>query len=1316
MNNFRDLMDGLGLTPQTWSPGPGRVSEYVAGSPIAQQVARKRALAQLAAQIQVPQYGAGVSGGNNPLAEFNGVGSSYNAPNPDDGFQFSDIGGALKDGFMKAIEVIDTPRAYVSSALKEGMDAFWATDVGRWTNDLGEDTDLTDAEWKAKLDAMGATGGWENADFTQQASEHKGFGDWIEMYDTEKDTPMWLKRTVGFFGDVGSDPTLRVAATGKTVARGAGLVDDVIRQAVNEGGRNQIGKALLSKAAQEGVELESAALIKSAMQRGRGALTPKALARAGVDDALAAKLGLPSMSREFLGVSVKGSATAAHVVEGAKGAVKEALGSTAAARYLRALRVSSRDGERALINAIRDKGTSAEKVLAATHMLSESGLAKSATDKWSSVKFLSLKQRLAPLRELDEAGRVNLTHAVEDMAHGEFNGLAGELDAAFGSVADDMIGFGVEFEKRQGYMPHLLTLEARKSNDPLVKAWLSKADSEKFFQKARTLTAGKTFLGETLQHGTIKEINDISARKLGFKVLEDDSATLLGVYLGQAHDAVQMAHLRVGLKARGVATDAIVMRELSEDQAKVLAETQAKAVAEWGAQTVALRDGTHVRFDQARQIGRELKVRRRKVLGELDALRANVNKVARDRSAWEARIGVLRADLPSLERALEQARSVAKKARGTAQAGARKRVAVLERALEVRTTELAALEARIAKLPKGGIVAKVAKAEYADVSKNIDQLTQDLAGFADDQARLHQAVTPLGQAGIAGEEAFRNMEAHVADVTDQINKDAANVLDADMTTLALEGKIQVLDTLMGKLDEGIAKAKKKGFVRGGADHEAVRTHVNQVRAALGRVSAPTDPMVKAMLDLESRAAIFDIKAALHGKKAATFEDMIKTMESPEFGEVIRHQAAYGHKLWGADIQVPEWVDEIYTVQHKLDDPTFFSEAGRFYRNVQNVWKAWATGRPGFLVRNAYSSMFNVYLEAGAGATKSVNTFSKFYRIVEKNPDNYMEEALKVFKDEGIVQKLDQALGAMYGTGGGRTVNEVVDNVFQKGTYNPASAQFKPLRAVRTANGHLEAVIRGGHAFDVIQRGGSADLATDIVRKWHFDYSNATEFDQKMKMAVPFWGFMSNNIALQSHVWTHDLGRLNRSYMNVIRQMEVGQPDEVNAPDWLEQSTPIPVEVNPDGNSTYLVPGLPTFDFLRDVSNIGDPAKLASNLSPPIGLALEGIAGRNLFTDRPLTGMRDAGMWGMIPGLGEPTGSGGTTITPYQYDLLNGLLPGGSNVNRLTGGTNTPISQALAGWLGASYTQVTPNQRKGVEYGRRQDAKAAAAKRKMLAEL
>lgn len=106
---------------------------------------------------------------------------------------------------------------------------------------------------------------------------------------------------------------------------------------------------------------------------------------------------------------------------------------------------------------------------------------------------------------------------------------------------------------RDNYVPHTLSQDAR--------AWLAskrwrgtkyassiqqtlEISPDEFIKgpavlRARKLEAGAEWLGEPLQTGTIKEINDISERKLGFKWFEDDGATYLNSYIDSVGNQVK---------------------------------------------------------------------------------------------------------------------------------------------------------------------------------------------------------------------------------------------------------------------------------------------------------------------------------------------------------------------------------------------------------------------------------------------------------------------------------------------------------------------------------------------------------------------------------------------------------------------------------------------------------------------------------------------------------------------------------------------------------------------------------------------------------
>lgn len=1315
-------MNGLGMNPGLIGQGPSTVSQVQAQSPLAaQEAARKRAaaLAQLAAASNVPI--PGVSGGNSHMMFDPGQGGTYSAPTPDSGD--GGILGFLGDVGSGALDLLNQGRSAVASGVKEATDAFAASDVGRWlgTGNHVPDwliTQRTNAEYDQHLKDIGAVGGWENADFKRQFNERKGVGDYLTEINPNRS--LGFRRTMGFIGDIGTDPLTYLSLGGETaIAKGGGAVDKGIAAAAESGGRTTMAKAVAQRAADVGLESEAKNLVSEVARRGRGAITKQGLERAGIDAAMAETLGIPKLTREFVGLEIPGSAKIAAGVENTKGAVKNLLGSNGAAKFWRTLRVSDKLGEKAFLDILRDSKSPADRVLFATHALAANTAGTAAGGKWGGEWGARIMGSLGDMRKLSESARASVTHAAESDVLHAVDTLPGKFRAALSGMRQSMVDMGIEVgHLGDNYVPHLPTDAAMKSGNEEIARIVSKADSKKFFENARTLNKGDHLLGIELKKGTIEEINGITTAKLGFKLFEDDAAKLVGAYVTQGSKAVQMKTIRDGLEKAGVALKANVKHALDDSQVAEHTARTLEATAARDAQTIALRDGSNIRFDQAKTVRKELGKRIGKAQGELTKLRQGIATAQRDITAWESRIATLEQDLPHLEQALQNEAAIARKARGVAKQKSSARLTKMQAALDAKLAEKAALEKRLAGLPKGGTMARVGRAEISDVSRTMAVLESDLAGMQADHAAL--SVADLGQAGVPGEQGYADLSYHIQGLNDQISKDSAAVLDQRWGITTREDQIAILDSKIAEMERGVSlgkQATKKGgsFNKGmnEVDHAALKTHVNQVRKALESVSEQTDPTVRALLDQEARAAIFDTQAALHGARAVSLEDMIRTMEHPDFGKLISHTADDGYSLWGKDVQVPSWLMDKYEVAHQLRQPDFWTDVSKFYKGAQNVWKGWAIARPGFIVRNVYSSLFNTYLEGGMGAIKSLRKFEKFYRIFEKNPDNYMEVALQHFHDPALVKQMDEALNVMYATGGGQAANEVKHQLLVKSNFNPLSAENKAIRATRHVNENFESVVRGAHAFDVLQRGGDLNTATDIVTKWHFNYSNPTQFDRVMKNVIPFWSFMSNNIALQAHVFTHNLGKLNRTYFNLVRNMGLDQPQEKNMPSYLSMQNPIPLDINPQGTSTYATPGLPSMDFLNmGQQAVSNPGALAGNLAPWIGLPLEGIAGKNLFTGRPLTGAVDAGIFGAIPGLGDTTGSGGTAISPYQRDILTGLLPPFSSANRMV----DKGAPSVAAWLGFSTAQLTPSQRKGIAYGQQKADSAAAAKRKLLATM
>ena len=287
--------------------------------------------------------------------------------------------------------------------------------------------------------------------------------------------------------------------------------------------------------------------------------------------------------------------------------------------------------------------------------------------------------------------------------------------------------------------------------------------------------------------------------------------------------------------------------------------------------------------------------------------------------------------------------------------------------------------------------------------------------------------------------------------------------------------------------------------------------------------------------------------------------------------------------------------------------------------------------------------------------------------------------------------------------------------------NPLKQTFVPLRVAAKGNETFEHSVRGAHAFNVIQRGGSPESALDVVEKWQFNYRDLTKTDEFMRNTlVPFWTFWSKNMALQAEVWAKHPDRLNRTYFNAMRNIGYGDSD-VDQPDYYSKDFALRLSGDAAGKVKYLFPDLPSFQFISDMDSLTSgeaPNKILSQMGPWIKSPVEMFTGENLFTGYPYANSfsqkdsvgnnigRKAPVWAEIPGVEQLlTGTGLAARGGRSGDLLmkdkveaqvENLLPPFSQLDRLFPTRESDASKADQNrwaWLtGLSFRENTPEMR------------------------
>ena len=334
-----------------------------------------------------------------------------------------------------------------------------------------------------------------------------------------------------------------------------------------------------------------------------------------------------------------------------------------------------------------------------------------------------------------------------------------------------------------------------------------------------------------------------------------------------------------------------------------------------------------------------------------------------------------------------------------------------------------------------------------------------------------------------------------------------------------------------------------------ADQDYAWTRVEEaVKHHPVNVAMATDDAAEAVADLKSRLKIAEDTEGLQQSLINDYGFQLREMHNSGFigPEQLVESLETLAKGWNPG-KFTKWLDQVTT-----------------------AWRGVAIFSPGFVVRNFQGGVWNNFM-SGLVTPRDMGRFTKGYFEFAKTGHTADVEVLNVIK-------YMQSKGSLFSQG--QVGMDVQSVALKDRTWNPVkpfgtkTAQWVPVSKVSELSAKTEDILRGSMAFGVFTKSSGsleARYATAMaeVHKWHFDYTDLSQFDHNMRLVFPFWTWMSRNFQLQLRLMTER----PQQALAADRMMENigdGSPFNPYIPDWmnmsryvqLNQSTMINIELPP----------------------------------------------------------------------------------------------------------------------------------------------------------
>jgi hypothetical protein len=549
------------------------------------------------------------------------------------------------------------------------------------------------------------------------------------------------------------------------------------------------------------------------------------------------------------------------------------------------------------------------------------------------------------------------------------------------------------------------------------------------------------------------------------------------------------------------------------------------------------------------------------------------------------------------------------------------------------------IEARIREGKAGG---RAARRQADRTQERIDTVRRQ------EQRRIDQEASKL----------LRSAEGKVEKASERLVKAQASYRSAQALLLSTEerartqlpllrNKLAEVDALLAGVDEKLLtkvvqrtadRAKVESYSPGSvAAGERLRRNLSNdevaelrawrynAQAALDAAEMDLDaPLTRVLLDAATAEAEFLERSAKYGAAVAAEKAAAAGVITPKLVDDIR-DGWEKFKALGVDgLQADDAVVKVLQNMDRATEPEFAKMMNRFLGRYTTFFKAYATATPGFHVRNGISNTFMLF---GAGATpqnlnKGLSVYRSYTKAVREGIEP--EKWLLSITDPAERALADTALRAAEAAGGGQ-INEAVGMFARRGG---VIKDNKWLRASRNAGQVVEGSARFMLAYDSAVKGLDFNASTERVMRFLFDYTDKSAVDKALTQIIPFWIWMSRNLPLQIvNTWTNPKAYL--VYESFMRNMGDDDTGEV-VPFYLREQGAIKI-----ADGWYLSPDTGFQRTREQLSEFGDPLRLASYVSPAIRIVPEVMGNRQFYNAVPFRERKETVSLGPASGpIGE----------------------------------------------------------------------------------